>query len=209
MTAPLLRRPALLLGLVLAGLVALSACSAAPDRPQGQLQALDLRPDLPVSNPPFDLLEANWKHRLAQPYVYLEARGSYTSIGGLLAELVRQAAEQNLEVSGPPFGLYFDDPGQVPVAELRMRACLPIERPGSVAAPLAADVLPSVTVVYAYVSGPYPEVPRAYPSLYRYMDDLGWREDGPVRESYLVNPGEVGDYSQLVTEIQIPATSAR
>jgi effector-binding domain-containing protein len=45
--------------------------------------------------------------------------------------------------------------------------------------------------------------------MYRYMSELGWREDGPVRESYLINPGEVADFDQLVTEVQIPATSAR
>ena len=45
--------------------------------------------------------------------------------------------------------------------------------------------------------------------MYRYLAELGWRENGPLRESYLVNPGLVSDFSQLVTEIQIPAASAR
>jgi AraC family transcriptional regulator len=188
----------------------LAACSMAPsDGPSRPVQGLDVHPDLPLSHPPFDQVATNWKHRRAQPYVFLEARGSYTQIGALLGELVAEAQRQDLAVDGPPFALYYDDPGRVPVAELRLRACLPIESQVAVDAPLACEMLPGTTVVYAFASGPYPEVPRAYPGLYRYMAELGWREDGPVRESYLVNPGEVHDFAELVTEIQIPAASAR
>lgn len=193
------------------GVAAIAACSIAPSDggPSRPVQGLDIQPDLPLSRPPFDHVAANWKHRLAQPYTFLEARGSYTQIGALLGALVSEAQRQGLSVSGPPFALYYDDPGRVAVDELRLRACLPLDGAVQLDAPLAYDVLPSTTVVYAFVSGPYPEVPRAYPGLYRYLGELGWREDGPVRESYLVNPGEVGDFSQLVTEVQIPATSAR
>lgn len=188
----------------------LAGCSlSSPQGPSRPVEGLEIHPDLPLSHPPFDHVATNWKHRLAQPYVFLEGRGTYTQIGSLLADLVAQVQSQGLPVSGPPFALYYDDPGRVPVDQLRLRACIPISGAASPDAPLAYDVLPSTTVVYAFVSGPYPEVPRAYPGLYRYMSELGWREDGPVRESYLVNPGEVTDFSQLVTEIQIPAASAR
>ena len=201
---------AILAALALGLLLLLGGCSVAPGGdPSRPVQGLNLHPDLPVAQAPFDHLEANWKHRLAQPYAYLEARGSYTGIGALLSELVAQAGRQGLAISGPPFALYYDDPGSVPVDELRMRACLPLEGPASLAAPLAYGVLPSTTVVYAFVAGPYPEVPRAYAPMYRYMSELGWRENGPVRESYLVNPADVTDFAQLITEVQVPAISSR
>jgi effector-binding domain-containing protein len=196
--------------LTVAALGLLAACSvSSADGPGRPVSGLEVHPDLPLSHPPFDHVAANWKHRLAQPYAYLEARGSYTQVGALLSELVTQAQRQGLTVDGPPFALYYDDPGRVPVDELRLRACLPIAGSTRPLEPLAFDVLPSTTVVYAFASGPYPEVPRAYAGLYRYLSELGWREDGPIRESYLVNPGEVSDFAQLVTEIQIPAASAR
>jgi effector-binding domain-containing protein len=56
-------------------------------------------------------------------------------------------------------------------------------------------------------AGPYPDVPRAYPGIFEYMRTLSWTETGPIREVYLVNPGEVSDWSELVTEVQIPAAS--
>lgn len=166
-------------------------------------------PDLSVSHPPHEAVEVNWKQRLAQPYVYLEARGSYTGVGALLEETYRQMQAADLEAVGPPFALFYDDPGTVPVEQLRMRACFPVGPTVVPKAPLTGATLPSTTVAYAFVGGPYPEVPRAYPSLFGFLDELGWALDGPIREIYLVNPAAVGDWSELIAEVQLPATSAR
>lgn len=62
-------------------------------------------------------------------------------------------------------------------------------------------------VVYARVAGAYPEVARTYPALFSYLTSLGWQQGGPVREVYLVNPGDVASYGDLVTEVQIPWTA--
>jgi effector-binding domain-containing protein len=169
----------------------------------------EVLPDLSVAHAPFHQVEVNWKQRLAQPYVYLEARGSYTNFGALLEELHGRLKGLALTPTGPPFALYYDDPGRVPVDQLRMRACFPVSGSARPAPPLARDLLESTTVVYAFVGGAYPEVPRAYPELYAFMSELGWVENGPVREVYLVNPATVDSYEALVTEIQIPATSNR
>lgn len=163
-------------------------------------------PDVPVSHPPFADLHVDWKHRLDQPFVFLEHRGSYVETGQLLPRLQRAMADQGLTAAGPPFALFYDDPGAVPIGELRSRACIPVERELAPRPPLAFDVLPSTTVVYAVVSGAYPEVPRSYPGLYAYMARLRWVEDGPIREIYLVDPGRVQDWSELLCEVQIPVT---
>ena len=195
----------LLLGTLAACQTALPGGRGAPRAPRGDGPAV--RPDLPVSRAPFHSVEVDWKHRLAQPYVYVEGSGSYTGIGDLLESLHARLLAEGIEPSGPPFALYYDDPGLVPVAELRMRACFPVESPRTPTPELGFDVLASRTVVYAFVGGPYPEVPRAYPGLYAFMGELGWVENGPIREIYLVNPGRVEDFADLVCEVQIPATS--
>ena len=166
-------------------------------------------PELTVTNPPYDNVHASWKQRLDQPYVYLEHSGSYTNTGSLIPLLHKELMDQGLEASGPPFALYFDDPGRTPVEGLRSRACVPVAGVRSPRAPLQYDVLPSTTVVYAVVSGPYPEVPRAYPGMYKYMKKMNWVEDGPIREIYLISPSAVESWDELMTEIQLPATSAR
>ncbi len=150
-------------------------------------------------------IEANWKERLAQPYVYLEHRGDYRRLGDGMRRLFQEVSSSGLEPSGAPFALFFDDPGRVAVSELRARVCIPVEsRPAGLPADVEYDVLPRSMVVYARVSGAYPSVVRAYPALFEYLRELGWRQGGPIREVYLVNPVEVESYEELQTEIQIP-----
>lgn len=165
--------------------------------------------DLPVAEPPYADLKANWKERLEERYVYVELRGSYTETARALGGLFQSLAAQKIEPAGAPFALYYDDPGHTPVAQLRSRACVPVPYDADVRAPCTVDTLPSAMVVYAYVGGPYGDVPRAYPGLYAYMKKLGWAEAGPIRESYLVSPGSVSDWAKLVTEVQLPAQPTR
>jgi AraC family transcriptional regulator len=154
-------------------------------------------------------VHANWKQRIDQPYVFVEFIGSYTETGGLLPLVHQAMRDRGLEPDGPPFALFFDDPGGVPADRLRSRACVPVEREVEPGPALSFDSLPSTTVVYAFASGPYPEVPRAYPALYVYMKASGWVENGPIRETYLVSPTEVRSFEELRTEIQIPVMPAR
>lgn len=164
----------------------------------------EYRPDLPVGQPPYANVEASWKQRLDQPYVYIEHVGSYTETGALIPVVHRELLAQGLVPDGAPFGLYYDDPAKVPVHNLRSRACVPIQGVRSPASPLAYEVLPSTTVAYAYVSGAYPGVPRAYPRVYQFLQTMGWVENGPIREIYLVAPLPGVPDSDLITEIQIP-----
>src|SRR5262245_41920844 len=69
-------------------------------------------------------IEANWKERLAQPYVYVEHAGDYRRLGDAMRSLFARAEEAGIEHAGPPFALFFDDPGSVPTEVLRARACL-------------------------------------------------------------------------------------
>ncbi len=64
-------------------------------------------------------------------------------------------------------------------------------------------------VVYARVSGSYPELPRVYPALFGYLTGLGWVAGGPIREVYLTNPADVNSFAELRAEVQIPWRSGR
>lgn len=148
-------------------------------------------------------VDANWKERLEQPYVFLEQRGDYRRLGDVVQRLCAEAQAQGLSCEGAPFTLLFDDPGKVPLSELRARACYPVaERPERLG-DLGYDLLPRAMVVYARVPGAHPSVARAYPALFSYLRELGWQQGGPVREVYLVNGTDTG-LEELVTEVQIP-----
>jgi len=161
-------------------------------------------PSLPVSHPPFDQIEVSWMQRLDQPYVYVDHYGSYTETGTHLPSLLREMRIQGIQADGPPFCLFYDDPAAIPAAELRSRACVPISTPRSPAAPLGYDVLPSRTVAYAFVSRPYPDVPRAYPKILEFMAGMNWVMAGPIRETYIVPPSSANGPREYLCEIQIP-----
>ena len=196
-------------------LLLLAACAAPSESGlpagggDGFVQTWIYEPDLPVSQPPFRDVHTNWKQRLDQPYVYVEYTGPYYETGRLLPSVEQAMRESGVRPSGPPFGLFYDDPGKVPADRLRSRACIPVDSMPKHLGRLSYDVLPSQTVAYAVAGGAYPDVPRCYPGVYAYMRKMGWVEDGPVREIYLVPPATVSDYSQLMTEVQIPVTHGR
>ena len=155
--------------------------------------------------PPAHAAKPDWKERVAERYLFLEQRGDYRELGSAMRLLLERAGRADVQMSGPPFALFYDDPGRVETSALRARVCLPVSADAEVPEGLSADLLPSGLVVYARVSGAYPEAPRAYPALFRMLNQLGWSASGPVREIYLVNPAEASDGSQLVAEIQVPA----
>lgn len=198
--------PALALALALPACVVpvVSTSDGSPPEARSSVRTWHYEPDLPVSTPPFQEVHANWKQRMDQPYVFLEFEGPYPETGRLLPIVQRMMREQGLEPSGAPFGLFFDDPGLVPATELRSRACVPVDRPAKTSGALRYEVLPSTTVVYAVAGGAYPEVPRCYPGLYAYMARMGWTENGPIREIYLIPPDAVDDFDELRCEVQIP-----
>lgn len=199
---PMIRRTALAALLLLA-----PSCQLHGSAPVGggDLQPWAYVPDLPITAPPYQQVHASWKQRLDLPYVYLDHHGSYADTGALIPALHREMQAQGLEVDGPPFALFYDDPARVPGSELRSRACIPVRGARTVRAPLHFEVLPSTTVGYAFVSGAYPDAPRAYPGVFSYLSRMGWQQDGPIREIYLVPPGAEPDLAALVCEIQIPA----
>jgi effector-binding domain-containing protein len=194
-------------------LIALSACTVRSQAP------INLGPttarwsagyvDLQVSHPPFEQVEANWKVRMQVPYVYLEHRGAYGDTGALIPVLQAELSAQGLVPDGPPFCLFYDDPGVTPTEGLQSRACIPIHSKAPVLAPLAFGLLPSTTVAYAFASGAYPDVPQAWPGILAYVERQHWVPGGPVREIYLVAPEAEPDLGQLMSEIEIPVRSTR
>jgi len=145
----------------------------------------------------------NWKERMAQPYVYLEHQGDYRGVHDVIRRILQLGV--GMQVSGPPFVLYFNDPARTPANELVSRVCLPVlNRPGDLPEPMNYEVLPRAMVVYAEVPGSYDKAGRSYGALFKYMSGLGWEKSGPLREIYLVNPATATSPEDLLAEVQVP-----
>jgi len=148
-------------------------------------------------------VRCNWKERMAQPYVYLEHQGDYRGVHDVIRRILQLGI--GMQVSGPPFVLYFNDPARTPATELVSRICLPVlNRPQKLPEPMNYEVLPRAMVVYAEVPGSYDKAGRSYGALFEYMSGLGWEKAGPLREIYLVNPATAPSPEELLAEIQLP-----
>jgi AraC family transcriptional regulator len=132
--------------------------------------------------------------------------GSYMQIGKAFDALMGWLAARDLFAPEMRMiGIYYDDPGIVPEAELRSKAGVVL--PGS--AEMAASV--SMTQVrggeYAVLlhKGPYADMAAAYQWLYGEWLVQSGREaaDAPVFEEYLNNPKDTAP-SELLTEICLP-----
>ena len=115
-----------------AALLATAACQAAapeleplPATSQPGAIPTDMNGVL-VTKAPFDLVHINWKHRLDEPYVFVEHRGDYRHVGPAMSNLIDRVREANIVPRGPLFALFYDDPGEVPTEHLRARICCPV-----------------------------------------------------------------------------------
>lgn len=157
-----------------------------------------------ASTPVLTAFDVNWKERLDQPYVFLELVGDYADARRQLGQLAQLAGAQGVRPSGPPFGLFYDDPARVPVEFRRARVCWPVDVAVTVAPPLGFDVLSSEPVVYGFVRGEYRDLEQAYGGLFEYLRERTWVLTGPIREIYHTDPSTVRGPDELVSELQMP-----
>ena len=180
--------------------IALAACaSTSVDRPV----QVSVSPAA-ATTPPSGAFDIDWKQRLDPPYVFLEVVGDYRDARRQLATLAQQAAAQGVRPSGPPFGLFYDDPARVPVEFCRARICWPVASTTSVAGPLGYDVLPSQVVLYGFARGRYADLEQAYGGMFEELRQKSWVLDGPIREIYHTDPGTVRGPEELMAELQMP-----
>jgi AraC family transcriptional regulator len=132
--------------------------------------------------------------------------GSYMEIGGTFERLFAWGAGRGLV--GPAtrsFGVYYDDPGSVPVHDLRSDATFTIADDARADGEVRAITLEGGRCAVIQHKGPYAELERAYCWLYRdWLPQSG--EDAanrPVFEEYVKGPKGLPP-SEWLTEICLP-----
>jgi hypothetical protein len=116
-------------------------------------------------------------------------------IGSLFAEL---GSRLRCFPCGPPQALYHGvgpDPLRVDV-----EVVFPVPEKGD-------KVIPGGEVAFITHLGGYDAIPNARTALVHWVDDMGLRAVGPLREVYIVGPHTTRDPGRYVTEIQLPIAS--
>ena len=133
--------------------------------------------------------------------------GAYQDIGQVFGQLMGKLNEADLwKTSGPSFGVYYDDPSEVPVEELRSHACQRLAPGTEIPEGMDRVVLPAGKHLVLTCKGPYSKLPEAwqYHSYARALPESGeqFREGLPF-ERYVTNVWDTKP-EDLVTEIWVP-----
>ncbi|MCI4666240.1 MAG: AraC family transcriptional regulator [Neomegalonema sp.] len=140
----------------------------------------------------------------------LAHRGSYQKIGEAFERLGLWAQSAGMwRPETVTLGVYYDDPGSTPEAELRSDACVTVPEGVTPTAPARLlELTGGPAAVYRHV-GPYAELGLAWEQFYGGWLPTSSREpaDKPPYELYLNSPATTPP-ADLITEICIPLKSA-
>jgi len=134
---------------------------------------------------------------------YIAYKGPYEEIPVLMGEVVGFIMAKGLQMMGPPFGVYFNSPHEVPVEKLTYEVGMPIAGEAEEEGRVKIKTVPEQLVLSTVYKGPYSEAGKAIGALAEYAYKNGYQMVGPPIETYLSDPNETPE-SELITEMAIP-----
>src|SRR3546814_9227603 len=141
----------------------------------------------------------------------LAHHGDYQLIGTTFDRLFMLASSRSLV--GPAtrsFGVYYDDPAQVPATQLRSRAGVTLSDGAAIDAVFEPFALPAARCAVLEYTGPYSEIEAAYNWLFsQWLPASGYETlDFPMWEEY-VNDPKTTPAAELKTRIYLPLEIGR
>lgn len=134
---------------------------------------------------------------------YITYKGPFDEIPVLMGEVVGFIMAKGLQMMGPPFGVYFNSPQEVPVEELMYEIAIPFAGEAEEEGRVKIKTVPEQMVLSTIHKGPYSECGAALGELAQYAYKNGYEIVGPPIETYLSDPNETPE-SELLTEESFP-----
>ena len=110
---------------------------------------------------------------------------------------------KGLQMMGPPFGVYFNSPQQVPVEDLMYEVAIPFAGDAEEEGRVKIKTIPAQLVLSTIHKGPYSECGMAMGALAEYAYKNSYEIAGPPMETYLSDPNETPE-KELLTEVCFP-----
>jgi effector-binding domain-containing protein len=149
-----------------------------------------------------------------KPYSYcaLEMKGSFDQHGAAFQNLYQQAGTQGLPMTAVPFGIYWNDPRNVPVDSLKWELGFALPETRTLAAPLVLKKWEFPMTASTSFEGVYGSETQtaAYGRLFAWIGKNGYQPAGPLMEKFITMPVQdaEGRYSGKV-EIAVPVAPAK
>jgi len=134
-------------------------------------------------------------------------KGPYAQIAETFPKLYNWLREKGYEPVGPPYGVYFNSPEQVPAEELLWEIHCPIGGDVAASGPdergLGVKRVEGAEVAATMYKGPFDQVSCTYGTLVGWIMENGYEIVGPPEELYLTDPAYT-PAEELLTEVRFP-----
>ncbi|MDD3753955.1 MAG: GyrI-like domain-containing protein [Methanobacterium sp.] len=134
---------------------------------------------------------------------YIKYKGSYEEVPVLMGEVVGFIMAKGLQVMGPPFGVYFNSPHEVPVEELRYEIAIPFTGEAEEEGRVKIKTIPEQLVLSTVYKGPYSECGAVIKALAQHASQNDYEIIGSPMETYISDPNETPE-KDLLTEMCFP-----
>ena len=134
-------------------------------------------------------------------------KGAVTAIGEdmgrLLGEVIEWVMKGGLQMTGPPFAVYYSSPEDMARGEMQFDVGIPFAGDAQGEGKIQIKTFPAQEVLAAIHKGPYSQIAPVYAALMEYATQNDYEVVGAPMELYLTNPMEVAE-SDLLTEVRFP-----
>ena len=150
-------------------------------------------------------IEVTLKTTEQMTVAFASMKGPYSLISETFGKLYSWIGERGFVPSGPPVGVYFNAPGQVPDAELLWELRSPIAVEAAQSGPdergLGVKIIEGAEVASTMHRGPFDKVGETWGALVGWIMENGYQIMGPGEEIYLSDPDKTHP-EELLTEIR-------
>jgi len=129
--------------------------------------------------------------------------GSVEDMGELIGELAGWIMNKGLQITEPPFVVYYTSPMEVAPEKMEYDVGIPFEGEAKGDGRINIKIMPQHQALSTIYQGPYQGVGSAYGMMMEHIMKDGYEIIGAPREIYLNSPQEVPE-TELLTEIQFP-----
>lgn len=126
-------------------------------------------------------------------------------LASAFADLFGRLGLLGVHPAGPPFVIYHSFG-----PDIDAEVCVPVGRPVEASGGrVESRTLPAATVARTLHVGPYDQIGPAHLAVTDWLADHDLRPVGPVRERYLVGPGDAVAPRDYRTEVEVPVLPVR
>ena len=138
---------------------------------------------------------------------FVAMKGPYSLIPAAFSRLYGWMSKKGYSPSGPPVGVYFNAPGQVPDEELTWELRSPIAKQVNPSGPdaqgLGVKRVSGGQVAAVMHKGPFEQVGEAYEQLRDWIAGSYYEISGPPEEAYFSDPTQTPP-EEVLTEVRFP-----